>query len=483
MHITEWNQISDVPKEKKDNRALVETGLRVIEKYSDHTAIFNDPDVFKNSIKAAHEALQCADEQNWSAEYVKLYQFHNKIINTNINASINGDALTCSKHNQVCYVYSNLKATLIQYYLGNCTQLDLHNAIVQLELWTSKVKTTDEFDNQVCKLIRLSRDILQGFYPYYIIKFKFAFSLPIPDGEYEVSTQNLQMFTIKSFSDSTVVSKVGDRFFSEISLKMKGYTVTDRHWRGPYIDGQTEVHTDFCLNFINELILKIKLLEPTFRIAELVEDDLGSVFIDQYTHDNEQLQSVIHFSSGGLSFANILSKQVLSSEQLQNVLTSDKLHLFEMLYGQACIARDRGEDVKAFYILNSALESAIAHYLDKLANESQKMPELTEFLEGRSKCLDCELFTASELQEPPYGNMVPSISAQIQFLSNISIITNSQRRRLNSCVYKVKGQDVRNDLVHGRISTVPKGSLLQAFEAYISCVDLLSSLEPHPDGI
>ncbi|MFA1571578.1 hypothetical protein A152_0021435 [Vibrio tasmaniensis 1F-187] len=214
------------------------------------------------------------------------------------------------------------------------------------------------------------------------------------------------------------------------------------------------------------------------RIAELAEDDLGNVSIEQYTHNNDRLNSTLHFSMGSLSVASILSKQVLNPEQIHNVLTSESLHLFEKLHGQACIARDRGEDVKAFYILNSALESAIAHYLDKLANESQKMPELTEFLEGRSKCLDCKLFIASELQELPHGNMMPSISAQIKFLSNISTVTGAQRKRLNSCIYKVKGQDVRNDLVHGRIATVPKDNLYQAFEAYVYCVDILSVLTP-----
>ncbi|WP_394125795.1 hypothetical protein [Vibrio hepatarius] len=479
MHVT----IVDEPKEplpgKKDYRLLVKNGLKVVEKYVTSDQFFSNSEIFSSSMRAVFDGLQSADEMNWSGDYIKLYHFHNQIISRPyINDIINGEALPCSKHNQICYVYSNLRATLIQYYLGYCTKLDLHNAVVQLELWASIVKINDEFDDQVREYIRLSREALKGLSPYYIIKFKFAFSLPIPDGEYEVNTQNLQTFTVKSFSDSTVVSKVGDRFFSEISLKMTGYTVTDRHWCGPSIDGQTEVHTDFCLSFINELILKIKIAEPTVRIAELAEDDLGNVSIEQYTHNNERLNSTLHFSMGSLSVANILSKQVLNPEQIDNVLTSESLRLFEKLHGQACIARDRGEDVKAFYILNSALESAIAHYLDKLANASQKMPELTEFLEGRSKCLDCELFTASELQEPPHRNMVPSISAQIKFLSNISTVTGAQRKRLNSCIYKVKGQDVRNDLVHGKIATVPKDNLHQAFEAYVSCVDILSVLTP-----
>lgn len=375
--------------------------------------------------------------------------------------------------NHACLMQHNLMATVFQFYKGSAQLDDVKEACRLLLSWSNRAPDKDKLDAANSKLVKLAELIEKGKPPFFTISFKLPFSLPLPNGSYEIETvAGAETILIESFTATDVSSRLGDRHFSRVEVKVKGFTCTDNYWFGPDLENEQHApqNIQFALLVINQVILNAKLLNETIRLVLASQNDIGTAATTQYDGDGERFHFSLALGFGGLVLVDSLSRQELSEEQVKELterLKNRKLLLHEELYAQALIEREQMNLIGAFYLLNSATEAMIDYFLFLLSTRNGRLETYEPFMKGDSYCSKCELFNAAvDIEEPPRAVVPPSPFQKLKFLQEIGLGTASEVKRLQSMLAKIRNDTMRNELAHGRRSYVPNGVVNDAILSF-----------------
>lgn len=306
--------------------------------------------------------------------------------------------------------------------------------------------------------------------------------MPLPNGLYEIKEALGSIaFAVESFTAADVSSRLGDRHFSKIEIKVKGFTCTDNYWRGPSLDDERQEprNTQLALRLINQVILNAKLTNESLRLVLASQNDIGNVTTTQYDGDGEMFHFSLALGFGGFALVDVLSKQELNEEQTKQLavrLTNRQLLLHEELYAQALIERASMNLTGAFYLLNSASEAMIDYYLALLSGLKGKIEIFEQFMKGNSFCTSCDLFNAAKnVLEPPRAVLPPSPFQKLKFLQEIGCVTAGEVRRLQSMLSRVRSDKMRNDLAHGRSNSLRASVVDDAIRGFQELRDFFST--------
>lgn len=429
---------------------------------------------FKNSQQFCERLMNLiyglisASELKLFNEFKLIFPEYINTINTNIQAEP-----PCGYRNHVCLMQHNLMATLFQLYEDKCQLADVQAAVQLLQQWTDRAPDRTIFEEFNLRLIRLAELILtDSKNPYFTIEFKLPFSLPLPNGTYEVRTiRNVESITIEHFISQVDTSHIGDRHFCRVSVRITGFTSTDNYWHGPdlnsvYLEPR---NSRLALQVVNQIILNIKLLDESMRMVLASINDIGNVSTVQHNGEGEMFHAAIALTFGGHALVNVLTKQELDKESLKELelrLNSRTLCLHEELYSQALIEQGNMNLTSAFYLLNSANEAMIEHFIFSFAESNGKTDLYNEFMEGVSECQQCDLFKAQSAVPVPRRAMPPSPYSMLKFLQTLNLASSREVRDLQSALSKVRSDKWRNDLIHGRTSHVPHKVVDEAIKGF-----------------
>jgi len=429
---------------------------------------------FKNSQQFCERLMNLiyglisASELKLFNEFKLIFPEYINTINTNIQAEP-----PCGYRNHVCLMQHNLMATLFQLYENKCQLTDVRAALQLLQQWTDRAPDKTIFDEVNLKLIRLAELILNDSKnPYFTIKFSLPFSLPLPNGTYEVrAIRNIESIAIEHLISQGDTSRIGDRHFCRVTVRMTGFTSTDNYWHGPDIDSvdQEPRNSRLALHVVNQIILRVKLLDESMRMVLASIQDIGTVTTVQHNGEGEIFHSAIAMTFGGHALVNVLTKQELNEENLKKLeysLNNLTPCLHDELYSRALIERGNMNLISAFYLLNSANEAMIEHFIFSFAETNGKIDLYNEFMEGASECQQCDLFKAQPVVPIPRRAMPPSPFSMLKFLKTLNLASPNEVRDLLSALSKVRSDKWRNDLIHGRTSHVPRKVVDDAIKGF-----------------
>lgn len=325
-------------------------------------------------------SLYAASEIYVFHDFQKIFSKYLNIINSNLQLEP-----PIGYHNNARLFQHHVMATIFDFYFGGSRERDIRRSVRKLEYWYSKVVENQEYNGFNSKLIRLANLIDKSKHPYFVVKFRMPFSLPLPDGEYALgSFKNVNSITIETKKLRDVTSSVGDRYFSTAYVNITGFTTTSNYWTGPSIE-QTQVpfNLNICLKALNELIFQIKLINEGIRVKTVCRQDIGQSTTIQYDGDGKEFQSTINFGLGGDALVDVLSKQELTEKEkstLVKKMQSSKLKLHEELFSEALIEFSNENLTGSFYLLNSACESLIERSLYEVSVQKNRESEYNLFM-------------------------------------------------------------------------------------------------------
>ncbi|USE02715.1 hypothetical protein JKJ11_24020 [Vibrio sp. SCSIO 43133] len=454
----------------------VSVGLDLLDRRDDIIkGKFRSADEFTEIFLNLSNALYSASDECFFEDFVSLFELYNSITSKQLNEEpLNG------YFNHALVMYNNLKANLFCYYDKTRNKEELHSSIALLELWSKRLECDSNAFSNAIDLISIGRKALEGIDPSYTVSFRGPYALPVPDGDYKLNSENASQISIKTLKLDDLTSQVGDRYFSKITLTFLGFTSTDNYWLGPTSKNrEASFNISKCLKILNGLISRIKLIDNNLSLFSLNYSDVGRSQTMQHRSDGTVFHHTINFGTGGDALVDILSKQELNSEktaELFESFNSTGLPLHDELFSQALMHQDHCNFTSAFYMLNSAYESMLIFYLELFSEASDKKEMLDLFMQGKSRCNSCELFSKSGMDTAPIEAMVPSIFAQIKFLKNVSNISDGLCKELKKLTIKLRSSNIRNDLVHGKTNTIPLEVIRTGFDSYKKIEDILSNL-------
>lgn len=376
-------------------------------------------------------------------------------------------------HNHVCLLQQNVLASIFQFYEGDCILEDVKSAHKMLvccsEYLLNKEKFV-EFNSQLNSLVHQisleSKDI------YYCIQFKLPFSLPLPNGTYEIKyIKNLQSISVNTFRANEVTSRIGDRYFSDIELKFKGYTHTDNYWLGPNLTNGQEFpqNANHALNAINQLIINAKLADEELRLVLTTYNDIGTISTRQFDGNGHLHKLSLGLGFGGHALVDILSAQELKGKKLDNFLQklkNSKPLLHDELYSNALIEYTNLNQLGAFYLLNSATEAMVDYFLERIASKNNQFDKYQEYFDGKSYCLECEIYKTNPTREPPRKPIPPSPFKKLKLLQLLDVATSGEVKNLQRSMSKIRSDDLRNDLTHGRSNIIPRQIVITGIKEF-----------------
>jgi len=422
-------------------------------------------------------SLYAASEVKLYNEFRRIFEHYIKLINRAIDIEP-----PIGYHNHACLMQHNLMAVLFHYYNAERNPQDIQDAINLLEFWMAKVADKDKFSSYNSKLLKLSNLIFASKNPYYVVDFRLPLSLPLPDGKYPINTiSGVKSIEIENRAYKDITSAIGDRYFSVVKITAEGFTSTDNYWNGPSLDNADGAfNLNICIKSLNEIVLHTKLIREDFRLKTISHQDIGRSTTTQFNGEGEDFHSTISFGFGGDALVDVLSRQELDHNEIKELterLESSKIELHEELFSAALIEQSNENLTGAFYLLNSSCESLIQKYVHIAAKEYNRIPEYELFMEGKSFCNDCDLYkrTSGGL-EPPIKSMPPSLFSQLKFFKQIGLSTNKEFREMRRFLLKVRNDDLRNSLIHGRANHVPRNAVKEGIESFRSLKTMLTKL-------
>ena len=375
-------------------------------------------------------------------------------------------------HNHVCLLQQNVIASIFQLYEGMCEEYDVESAYQMLVEWSESLLDKENFVEFNSRLGSLVHQILiERKDIYYCIKLKLPFSIPLPDGIYEVNCiKNLQEFSVNTFKSDDLSSRIGDRYFSDIELKFKGYTNTDNYWFGPNIsDQEFPKNAQLALSAVNHMILNAKLSDENLRLFLATYNDIGTISTRQFDGNGELYHYSIGLGLGGNSLVDVLTAQTIGESKLDNLiqrLKKVKHPLHDELFANALIENSNLNLVGAFYLLNSATEAMIDYFLEIIAINHNQAEVYEEYFAGKSYCLECEIYKTHPTLEPPRKPMPPSTFQKLKLLNLLNVATRHEVESLQSSVSKIRYDNLRNNLTHGRRFKIPSKILVDAIKEF-----------------
>lgn len=456
--------------ETKDHIEAIETGLEICNS--------NKVTSPEQLLKLLY-SLYSASELCLFNEFKRIFPYYINIIHKN-----NKLEPPSGYHNHACLMQHNLMSSVFQLYQGDGDCDDIKDALQLLLFWTERVPNQEKFNAFNFKLIKLARLILnEKKPPFFIISFKLPFSLPLSDGTYEIKTiARVKSISIKSFSATNLTSRIGDRHFCDVEIKVEGFTKTDNYWSGPNLANQYHEswNIQLALLVINRVILHAKLLNESLRLVLASTNDIGTARTIQYDGNDEEFHFSLALGFGGFALVDALSKQELNQEQvsvLAEKLITSELLLHEELYAQTLIERGDMNLIGAFYLLNSATEAMIDHFLFSLAIKIGRLELYEQFMIGNSYCFKCDIFkNQANIIEPPQAANPPSLFQKISLFKKMELMSSKQVRNMQNILSKIRNDKMRNEITHGRRNNISNVLVDNAISQFQELKESLNNL-------
>ncbi len=373
--------------------------------------------------------------------------------------------LPCSEEQFICHLERYLEC-LTYYYFNDKQQFD--PILIEIcECIKHRIKNlaADEkkqiFFGFIESFEPLVTDFENGLLPYYEYSFELPFAIPLPEGSYPVANiYNAINVTLKHKFKDDVVSLAGNRFFTNLTIRMKGSTSTNGYWQGPSLEMQGYEFSNMgraleVINLFNQYILNI---EPTSFISRVVINHIGNFHTSLFTGAGIQIKSSIAMSFGGNALADVVNTiNFLStpqiSELMQNLNGTEPLPLYKNLEITAKINLQNGLPTEAFYNINSSFEAMLVSLGNKLCEKHNIVEHFNKYYEGAGICEVCPIVAENKEIKIPDSlpKKPPSVFSFSKFLLSHKIVSKVESRMINSLITKIRQDKERNDLMHGRI--------------------------------
>lgn len=435
----------------------VKEGLTVLNNNTDSK--FKNCDSFTFFLLSISFAALSASELGYYYDAKRLYDKYFEIV------PFQSKELPCLEEQFICHLERYLEC-LTYYYVNDKQQFD--SILVEIckcirhrieNLATDEKK--QKFSGFIESFEPLVKDFESGLFPYYEYSFDLPFAIPLPAGNYPVTNiYNAVNVTLDHNFKDDVVSLAGNRFFTNITICMKGSTSTNGYWQGPSLDMQGYEFSNMgraleVINLFNQYILNI---EPTSLISRVVISHIGNFHTSLFTGSGIKIRYSIAMSFGGNALADVVNTiSFLSASQIselkESLNSTEPLPLYKNLEITSKINLQNGLSTEAFYNINSSFEAMLAYLGIKLCEKYNIVEHFNKYYEGAGICENCPIVVANKDIKIPDSlpKKPPSVFSFSKFLLNHKIISKAESKMINSLITKIRQDKERNDLMHGRI--------------------------------
>ena len=331
-------------------------------------------------------------------------------------------------------------------------------------------------DNDLLSRIKVFEDYKQGHLPYYDVKFLYPYEPPFGEGVLDLSGCDPYIsLTIKR------VPREKDAFTS-FSFRIVGYTNTDTFWPGhTWMDKERLPIVRKTLPTLNLILLRAMCAAPGKYVPLYNIEQVSSVSLALYTYDGTAVGQTLSstFFDAAWAGGNVptISFNAEEFELLSKDIHShyDAAHFFMQFY-QAKNAMNAGMYVESFLMFCTAAESMLYWWIGHIAELSGANEAYHLFSQSKiTKCSECMLLPSGAAY--PDEGRYPNVFQHIRFLKDQCGITNAQKRALAKCISTARNNELRNDVVHGRINSVSLAVLKQAEEAIMQMQSTFVEIE------
>ena len=198
-------------------------------------------------------------------------------------------------------------------------------------------------------------------------------------------------------------------------------------------------------------------------------NDIGTISTRQFDGNGHLHKLSLGLGFGGHALVDILSAQELKGKKLDNFLQklkNSKPLLHDELYSNALIEYTNLNQLGAFYLLNSATEAMVDYFLERIASKNNQFDKYQEYFDGKSYCLECEIYKTNPTREPPRKPIPPSPFKKLKLLQLLDVATSGEVKNLQRSMSKIRSDDLRNDLTHGRSNIIPRQIVITGIKEF-----------------
>lgn len=370
------------------------------------------------------------------------------------------------------------------YYYFNHGEIDEYDSSINIDRTYNYVKAIYDklnlpMTNDLINCIRIYKANKNGYKPYYRVKYLYPYEPPCKPYTFDLK----DCYPFIQFA----VDKVPRDFdcFTSFEFKVYGYTCSDPFWRGPEWENREKYPAvKKTLKILNMMLLAIAETSGRFIYPYKIEQ-VSSVEIFQYIEGNEQPISASPLATdfSAQFVGGNVSKMNFTDDELENLnlLLVDKYKAkpFVMMFHSARNDKLAGLYVESLMMYSSCLEAMVYHWCEEIAGIVGKAEEYKEFAETEtSVCQNCELHKQYG-QKGQYcsSQMLPSVFRHFKFLENECGITSKEIKNLRKEFASARGENLRNDVMHGRTDNITLAELNAIDEHILKLQNVFVSIE------
>lgn len=331
-------------------------------------------------------------------------------------------------------------------------------------------------------LLHIYEDFCKGNYPYYILQFL----VPYPPlfKNYIFNLEPCFPFISMGVKEYPRILENGEiqDYFTSIEFKIYGFTHLSPDWKGPLWKKRERLpHIKKCLPILNMLFLYAGNATKTFTPTICIEQ-ISSTQISQFSHDGKQINWSMGTDFRSQWVGQNIPKHHYTQEELQQlnewVINSYGSEVFVSLYQQAKNNISAGLYVESFLLLCSCSESMIYYWCRRLCEILKISDEYDRFSKNKvSACDTCTLFLNNAENKKHHIGIEPSIYQHINYLVDKCNLDKKKERDLKSLVSKVRNDNLRNDIVHGRTNDVSLEIINKSLDSIMALQDYFKNIE------
>jgi hypothetical protein len=198
---------------------------------------------------------------------------------------------------------------------------------------------------------------------------------------------------------------------------------------------------------INEFVIRLKLFDSKCQVNFISTNELEQISTIQHYSDGSVYHNATALLPKGFFSDNSMPEVVDGIEDFKLQIIDNEPLLYEQIYSSALINSANNNMLNAFILLNAANESLINFFL-------QKMCYLAN---------DIKFYNDMMLESP-----VPSMMVQIKrVFRDLCSVEKRSFQFINKYIIKIKQNNLRNDLIHGRHKNISIKQFNESLEAYL----------------
>lgn len=317
-------------------------------------------------------------------------------------------------------------------------------------------------------------DYKEGRLPIYTVEFLYPFEPIIPNYTFDLQECSpyisMRVERVPRDNDS----------FTNFIFKAYGFINTKFDWEGP----RWETRHKFpavkkALPIVNLMLLQAVKASPGKMVLPYNIEQVSTVSMYQYCSDG------VHTVFNGLVTGTDFTAQWIGNNSQWHTFTQKELQelnrrviatygnkAFVTTFHHATNLLSGGFYTESFLLFCFCCEGFVYHWCREIAKVHGEEQEYQDFTKiKQSPCNNCDLYV-DRSKEPHNKGIEPTLFANLKYLREKKWINSTDYNSLRKLVSKIRQDDLRNDIVHGRVFGATKANADESLAKILEMQDV-----------